>query len=214
MDCCHRAVTANQFDTAIARHDLRRFRRRGPEPSTRHLLRGVLERALPPQASLLDIGGGIGVIHRLLLDRGFGHAIHVDASDAYLSVAADEARRLGHVDRVRFQLAEFPVEAAGVPAADVVTLDRVVCCDPDYVRMLSAAASRARHVLAFSYPRPRLLTRLMVGAANGWRRLIGRAFRAYVHPPHLMKAVLENAGMRHAWSGGSWVWAVEVFERV
>jgi magnesium-protoporphyrin O-methyltransferase len=214
MDCCHRAVTAKQFDTTIARQDLRRFKRRGPEASTRHLLRGVLERSLPPEASLLDIGGGIGVIHHILLDRGFARAVHVDASDAYLSVAADEARRLGHADRVQFRLAEFPVEAASVPAADVVTLDRVVCCDPDYVRMLSAAASRARRVLAFSYPRPWVLTRLIVSAANGWRRLIGRAFRAYVHPPHLMKAVLENAGMRQAWTGGSWVWAVEVYERV
>jgi hypothetical protein len=26
--------------------------------------------------------------------------------------------------------------------------------------------------------------------------------------------VLENAGMRQAWTGGSWIWAVEVFERV
>jgi len=214
MDCCHRDVTAKQFDTTIAQRDLRLYRRRGPDASTKHIVRGVLDRSLPPQPSLLDIGGGIGVIHHILLERGFGQATHVDASDAYLSVAAEEAQRLGHSDRVRFQLAEFPVESAGVPAADVVTLDRVVCCDPDYVRMLSAAATRARHVLAFSYPRPRLLARLMIRAANGWRRLFRQPFRAYLHPPDLMKAVVTNAGMRQAWTGGSWVWAVEVYERV
>jgi magnesium-protoporphyrin O-methyltransferase len=100
-----------------------------------------------------------------------------------------------------------------VPPADVVTLDRVVCCDPDYARMLGAAASRARRILAFSYPRARWLTRLVVGATNLGRRLLGREFRAYVHPPEQMKAVLEAAGMLRAWAGGTWVWAVDVYER-
>jgi magnesium-protoporphyrin O-methyltransferase len=94
-----------------------------------------------------------------------------------------------------------------------VTLDRVVCCDPDYVAMLSAAASRARVLLALSYPRNRLLIRAVVAISNGIRGLLGRAFRAYVHPPEGMRAVLEGAGMRRAWAGGTWVWAVEVFER-
>jgi hypothetical protein len=29
-----------------------------------------------------------------------------------------------------------------------------------------------------------------------------------------MHAILEGAGMRPAWAGGTWIWAVEVFERV
>ncbi len=213
MTCCHRCVTARQFDSAIARRDLRRFLRGGPDAPTQQLLRGVLSRSLPTEPTLLDIGGGIGAIHHVLLDRGFGRAIHVDASEAYLSVAAAEAARLGHEGRVEFQLAEFPREAATIPDMDVVTLDRVVCCDPDYVQMLSAAAARARRVIAFSYPRARTLTRVVVAAANGFRRLLGREFRAYVHPPDRMRAVVEAAGMRPAWNGGTWIWAVEIFER-
>jgi 2-polyprenyl-3-methyl-5-hydroxy-6-metoxy-1,4-benzoquinol methylase len=213
MTCCHRCATADQFDPAIARRDLRRFRRRGPDAPTRHLLAAVQARSLPPQPTLLDIGGGVGAIHHVLLEHGFSRATHLDASGAYLAAAADEARRLGHADRVQFQLAEFPAEASTVPSADVVTLNRVVCCDPDYVRLLGAAANRARHVVAFSYPRPRWLTRLFVTGANVVRRLRGRGFRAYVHPPARMSAVLEGGGMRRAWAGGTWIWAVEVFER-
>ena len=213
MTCCHRCATADQFDSAVARRDLRRFRRRGPDAPTRHLLAAVQARLLPPGPTLLDIGGGIGAIHHVLLERGFSQATHLDGSGDYLAAAADEARRLGHADLVQFHLAEFPAEASMVAAADVVTLDRVVCCDPDYAGVLGAAATRARRLLAFSYPRPRWLTRLVVASANAVRRLFGRGFRAYVHPPARMTAVLEGAGMRRAWAGGTWIWAVEVFER-
>ena len=213
MTCCHRCATADQFDSAVARRDLRRFRRRGPDAPTRRLLAAVQACPLPPRPTLLDIGGGVGAIHHVLLEHGFTHATHLDASGAYLAAAADEAGRLGHDDRVRFQLAEFPAEASTVPAVDVVTLHRVVCCDPDYARLLAAAADRARRFLAFSYPRPRRITRLVVAAANLLRRVSGRGFRAYVHPPARMKAVLEMAGMRQARVGGTWIWAVEVFER-
>jgi magnesium-protoporphyrin O-methyltransferase len=213
MTCCHRAVTTEQFDAAIARRDVRRFRRRGPDASTRELIRGILSRDAAPHPTLLDIGGGVGAIHHILLDRGFEHAIHVDASAAYLSVAQQEAERRGHAGRVQFQLAAFPREAGAVPAVDVVTLDRVVCCDPDYVGMLEAAAARARRLVAFSYPRERWLMRFVVAAANAVRRIMHRDYRAYVHPPERMRAVLERAGMAQSWTGGTWIWAVEIFER-
>ena len=213
MTCCHRCDAAEQFDDRMARRDLRRFRRRGPDAPTQRLIEGVLSRSVPAQGSLLDIGGGIGAIHHALLDKGFASAMHVDASQAYLSVAANEAQRLGHGTRVQFQLADFPNDAAGVPAADVVTLDRVVCCNPDYVAMLSAAAGHARRLLAFSYPRNRLLTRIVVATANGFRGMLRRPFRAYVHPPAAMRAEVEATGMRLGWTGGTWVWAVEIYER-
>jgi hypothetical protein len=213
MTCCHRCATNREFDPAVARRDLRRYQRRGPDPRTTKLLAAVQAAALPPQPTLLDIGGGIGAIHHVLLERGFGAATHVDASEAYLSIAAAESRRLGHAERVRFQLAAFPMEAAEVAPADVVTLDRVVCCDPDYARLLGAAAGRARRLLAFTYPRPRALVRLFIAGENLVQRLLRREFRAYVHPPAAMHAVLEQAGMRRSWAGETWIWAVEVYER-
>jgi 16S rRNA A1518/A1519 N6-dimethyltransferase RsmA/KsgA/DIM1 with predicted DNA glycosylase/AP lyase activity len=55
------------------------------------LLRG-LEASLPPAATLLDIGGGVGVLHRELLDRGVSHAWEVDPPTAFLQPARDSAR--------------------------------------------------------------------------------------------------------------------------
>src|SRR5580765_3200423 len=126
MTSCHCEATDQQFDARVARSDLRRFRRRGPEPSTRHLLAAVLALPLPPQPVLLDVGGGIGVLHHTLLDSGFARAFQIDISHAYLATAADEAARLGHTGRVAFRQGDFPSLAPGLPQVDVVTLDRVV----------------------------------------------------------------------------------------
>jgi magnesium-protoporphyrin O-methyltransferase len=114
---------------------------------------------------------------------------------------------------VEFVYGDFTTVADRLPVADVVTLDRVVCCDPDYARLLTAAAAHARRAVAFSYPRARWLARALVVSANAIRRALGRAYQAYVHPPAAMAAVLEQNGLRRRWAGGTWIWAVELFER-
>ena len=214
MTSCHCCASDKEFDRRRARRDARRLRRRGPDPGTQQLLDAIRAAPLSLRPTLLDIGGGVGTIHHALLDQGFVHATHVDASAAYLAVAATEAERLSHANRVTFEHADFRTVAAALQAADVVTLDRVVCCDPDFTSLLAAAADHARRLLGFTYPRPRWYNRAFVAIANAWRWLQGSAFRAYIHPPAAMIAVLEQHGLRARWSGGTWIWAVEVFERV
>jgi hypothetical protein len=58
-------------------------------------------------------------------------------------------------------LAIFAVLAGKLPDADVVTLNRVVCCYPDAEALLGAAAARTQQVLAFTYPRDRWYVRSM-----------------------------------------------------
>ena len=213
MAYCHCQATDEEFDARTARSDLRRFGRRGPDATTRHILTVVREVPLPPQPVLMDVGGGIGVLHHVLLEQGFARAIHVDASSAYLEAAAAEAKRRGHAERVEFRRADFAEAAGSLPQVDVVTLDRVVCCDPDYARLLGAAAGRAKRAVAFSFPRPRWFVRLALSLFNVSNRLRGRAFRAHIHSPAKMAGVLEQAGLSRGRSARTIFWAVEVFER-
>jgi 2-polyprenyl-3-methyl-5-hydroxy-6-metoxy-1,4-benzoquinol methylase len=212
MPSRHCCIVDQKFDERTAHRELRRYHRRGPATPTRQLLT-LIAPLLPSQATLLDVGGGIGTIHHELLDRAAARAVQVDASSAYLAVARTEAARRGHADRVELQHADLRAVAPSLQPADVVTLDRVVCCDPDFASLLAIAAGHARTFLAFSYPRPRWIVRLLVAFGNGWMRLRGLAFRAYVHSPPAMAAVLERAGLHRRVVGGTWIWAVEVFER-
>src|SRR5262245_52761966 len=162
--CC---AVDREFDPKIARRELKRYRKRGPVSPTKELLE-LLAPCLPADATLLDIGGGVGMIHHELLDRGAKSAVQVDASSAYLAASEEEAGKRGHEGRVTFRHADFRAAASDIAPADVVTLDRVVCCDPDYESLLGLAAAHAKTALAFSYPRARWASRVFIGGFNAW----------------------------------------------
>jgi len=113
------------YDPKRAASELRRYREKGPIPSTRALIEALVAEGVEG-ATLLDIGGGIGAIQHELLDAGVTHATSVDASAPYLSAARSECKRRGHDGRVTYLHGDFVELAESVPPADIVTLDRVV----------------------------------------------------------------------------------------
>jgi magnesium-protoporphyrin O-methyltransferase len=201
------------FDAQIAERDLRRLRKRGgPDPSTRLILEGL--RAEPLEhASHLDIGGGIGVLGLELVADGVQQVVHVDASAAYLAAARNRFVERGFGDRLRTVRGDFATLAEPLAAADIVTLDRVVCCYPDYEQLLARAASCTRSTLALSYPQGRWYIRMVFALENLWRWITRSAFRAYVHPPERMAAVLERSGLQRVRRRGTLIWAVDHYQR-
>src|SRR5262249_6392746 len=106
------------------------------------------------------------------------------------------AREAGVADRMERLLHDIAVDPADVEAADVVVLNRVVCCYPDYERLLGAAAGHARRLLVFSHPPRNRLWRTIAAAQNVFFRLRGTEFRSFAHPPKAMIDVLERDGLR------------------
>ena len=82
------------YDEKVAAADLRRYRKNGPRPWARALIEAIKAEGVEG-ATLLDIGGGIGVIQHELLDAGAASATSVEASSAYLSAARSESDRRG-----------------------------------------------------------------------------------------------------------------------
>ena len=212
MGCCGAEVLDQQFGPKRAAADLRRYRRRGPLPATALMLRG-LEASLPAAATLLDIGGGVGVLHHELLDRGVSRAWEVEPSAAFLQAAAEEAGRRGHTGRVEFINAEVRQAADSLPVVDVVTMDRVVCCEPEYEDLLQIALGKARRLFAYSYPRARWGIRAVTTLQNAVRELRGSQFRVFVHSPDRMEALVRAAGFDRIFQAQSAVWYTGVYAR-
>src|SRR6266516_4281100 len=103
-NCCE--ITDNAFSEDEAKAELKTYRKKGPANQTKLILQAIRSLNLK-NANLLDIGGGIGVIHHELLADVATKATHVDASSAYLKIAKDEANRRGHDERVNFIHADF-----------------------------------------------------------------------------------------------------------
>jgi 2-polyprenyl-3-methyl-5-hydroxy-6-metoxy-1,4-benzoquinol methylase len=213
MACCAGYCAAEaHFDRKVAESDLQRYRRRGANPTTRLMLTELQRWPLEGQ-HLLDVGGGIGVISAELAATGIASATLVEASSAYLEVARREVASRYGSRPTQFLLGDFAAIAGTLPDADVVTLDRVVCCYPDAEALLQGAAARARRLMAFTYPRDRWYVRTMIVLENFWRRLKGKTFRAFVHSPQRMGAVLETAGFVRDARRETFVWTLDLYRR-
>ena len=180
--------------------------------TTRHLLRMIrLEDVRGGE--LLDIGGGIGAIQHELLRDGLARAVHVDASTAYLEASRAEAERRGHAERVQYHHGDFMDLVDDIPPADIVTLDRVVCCYPDMPRLLAASASKTRRLYGLSYPREHWGTRTGVALANLFFRVRGSDFRTYLHPPAEIDAQLRRQGLTPVARARTALWHVALYRR-
>jgi magnesium-protoporphyrin O-methyltransferase len=201
-----------QFTAQKAETELQQYRRDGPRATTR-LLRDLLGKAELVDHTLLDVGGGIGALTFELLERGVARAMLVDASAAYIASATEEAARRNKSAIVRFVHADFLDVAGQLPPAGIVTLDRVVCCHPDYERLMSAAISLSSGWLALSYPKDRWYVRAALAFENLMRRLKRNPFRTFVHSPVALQTLLARSGFQLIEQRGTFVWRVQVWRR-
>jgi magnesium-protoporphyrin O-methyltransferase len=203
--CCDPRGCDRLFGRRFARRMARKYRRRGLDKTARRMV-GFLERQGVAGATVLEIGGGVGEIHLELLGRGADRAVNLELSPAYDAAARELIDAAGVTGRVDRRLHDIAADPAGVEPADIVVLHRVVCCYPDYERLLGAAADHARRALVFSHPPRNLLSRAIVGGQNLAFRVRRDEFRTFAHPPEAMLAVLERRGLRpsYAHRGGAW----------
>jgi len=211
MSCAaHCSASAGHFDPKHAEKDRKRYARRGPDPTTRVILDQLSDRSAG--RTLLDIGGGIGIIGLELAQSGIQHVVLVDATTSGLEVAREQFAKRGATARLETRLGDF-ADFDSAPAADLVTLDRVVCCYPDYERLLSRAGNSAQEALAWSYPRDRWYVRLGFAIENLILRAKRTAFRTFVHPAPAMAAVLESTGLHIASRRQTAMWCIELWTR-
>ena len=200
------------FDQRLVATQLERLRRKGALRTTRFLIEALQARDVRDK-TLLDIGGGIGVVHHELLASGAKEATDVDASSAYVHAAKSEAERRGLVDRARYVYGNFLDLAGGLPAADIVTLDRVICCFDDMQGLVSASAEKARHLYGIVYPRDAWWTKLGIRLMNFTRRIRGDKFRVFAHGTEAVESVLRSQGLARAYHREAGLWQVAVFTR-
>lgn len=205
--CCDADDYQSVFSGRFARRQSKRYRRRGLTRAARGIVDFATSRGIAG-ATVLEIGGGVGQLQVELLRQGASQVTNLELSQNYEDEAARLLVEAGMTDRVtrRFlDIAQVPDE---VQPADVVVLHRVVCCYPDYARLLSVAAGHARKTLVYSHPAINVVNRVQFGAENVYRRLGGNDFRAFIHPPRGTIRAAESDGLAVAYRQHAWDWDV------
>ncbi len=205
----------NEFSEKSAKRDLAAYRRNGPDETTRWLIEGLRGGPAGDVAGLtvLDVGAGIGAVHLALLEAGATAATDVDGSPAYIAVARTEAERAGLADRIRYESGDFVARSRDVEAADLVALDRVVCCYPDFRALVGLSAAHAIRRYGLVYPRDRWWIRAGSATVNGVLRALRQRTRFYVHRTADVEAILAAAGFVRSFQRRKVFWQVAVFER-
>jgi len=210
--CCDPRGCDEFFGARFARRMANRYRRRGLDKTARRMV-AFLEAKGIADATVLEVGGGIGEIAIELLKRGALRTVNLELSSAYDAEAQRLLAEAGLERRAERRLHDIAVEPEGVQPAEVVVLHRVVCCYPDYERLLTAAAGRARRLLVFSYPPRNAISRAVIAVQNAGFRLTRKRFRTFAHPPEEMLAVLRASGFDATYSHRGLAWRVAGLER-
>jgi len=212
MSCCGDDY-GRAFPEAEAARAVAGFERRGLRGTAR-LTAASIERHVENGGSLLEIGGGPGLIGISLLASGaVARVTTIDLSPSWTEPARDLADRQGVSERVERIVGDVVAMAPQLEGADVVVAHRVVCCYPDWKAMMSAVATLTGRWVTITFPAARWWNRLAVGLTNLVMRLRQVRFRAFVHPPEQMLAELEGAGLRVRADAVGLVWRTVMLER-
>jgi SAM-dependent methyltransferase len=198
------------FNERFARRLARRYRRRGLDGVAGRIVDFVHVRR---GETVLEIGGGIGEIELELLRSGAERATNVELSAAYEQEGRALFQQAGLEGRVEWRYGDVATEPELAPSADVVVLNRVVCCYPDMPALVGAAAEKTRRALALSFPRDTWVMRIGVGAINAWSRLRRSDFRFFVHAPDDIVATASANGLRLVGEHRGRLWQIAALER-
>jgi 2-polyprenyl-3-methyl-5-hydroxy-6-metoxy-1,4-benzoquinol methylase len=211
-DCCSPKGYQWIFSEKTARADAKSYRRKGLDPTSRRIVDYLKARGVQGK-TLLEVGGGVGAIQIELLKSGATSAISVELTPTYEQVALELLHEAGFEDRVERKVMDFAHSANEFGVADIVIMNRVICCYPDMPVLAGAAADHAREVLVMSFPRRTWWTRALLVLGNFALRVTRRQFQIFIHPPAQILAEAELHGLRKALDKPGRFWQIAAAQR-
>jgi magnesium-protoporphyrin O-methyltransferase len=212
-DCCTPKGYRTIFSEKSAQSEAKRYRRKGLDKLSRRIAELIKKGGIEGR-TMLEVGGGIGAIELELVTAGAARATSVELTPTYEEAASELLRERNLGDRVERRLGDFVEAGTDLEAADIVILNRVVCCYPDMPKLVSAAAERTRSTLVLTFPNNRWWTRLGLSLVNLVFRLLRVQFQIFMHPPDRILAEAERHGLRARLSQPGLVWQLAAFDRV
>lgn len=213
MTCKH-CCDANQFfDLKSAQKELKRYKKKGAKGPTRLLSESIKSQMIPGE-SLLDIGGGIGALQWTVLENGGSHTTDVDASSAYIQTASDYAEERQWSEKANFVVGDFVDVHPEMEVHDIVTLDKVICCYPDFKVLLESGIDKTGRILALSFPVSNFISRFLAKLAALYFKWKKSSFKSYVHPSKQVHQFIEERGFKMKHKALSFPWNVYIYEKV
>jgi len=214
MSCTsHCCGSESIFDKKEAQKSLKKYKKKGPDKFTTKLL-GALSQQKLKNLSLLDIGGGIGVLQHELIKKGIISTTDVDASKEYINTAKTLMKENGNENKMNFIYSDFNDCHQEIKKHDIVTLSRVVCCYPNAIDLINNSAIKANKYYGLIYPIGGFIPELIQKIMNFGLLLKKNPFRVFMHSEALMDQTIRNNGFKQIYYGSAFPWRIALYKRV
>ena len=212
-DCCTPKGYRRVFSEKSAQAEARNYRRKGLDATAQNIVKLLRDRGIEGK-SVLEVGGGIGAIQIELLKAGATRAVSVELTPTYEEAAGELVKEAGLGDRIERRLMDFAESGGKVEPADIVVLNRVICCYPDMPKLTGVAADHTRNVLVMTFPNDSWWIRWGLTVANLVFRVMRMEFKVFVHSPRQIVATGEQHGLRETVNRPGFLWSMVALERV
>jgi len=212
MGCCQCQGIENMFDKKAAKRALKRYMKKGPSKTTSMLLKAIHKTEVKG-LDFLDIGGGIGAIQYDLIKAGASSGTSIEASPAYIDLAKEEIRKYNLAEIIDFKHGDFTAIASDVDSADIVTMDKVICCYDDMSELVRLSSKLSRKIYAIIYPRDVWWTKLALPFINFYPIIKGSPFRVFIHPTKKVEEIIFRNGLKRDYYDTTLFWQVAIFTK-
>jgi len=201
MSCAsHCCGAENIFDEKGVRKALKKYSKKGPDNFSKKLIDALKNEDIN-QLSMLDIGGGIGILQHELLKENLSYTTDVDSSHAYIAGAKTLMVENGTQDKMNYIHGDFNEHIDKIDNHDIVTLSRVVCCYPDVDRLINNSISKANKYYGLIYPTDNTIVKMGIGLMNLSLYLRRNPFRTFVHSVDKMNELIFGHGFEKSLFG-------------
>ena len=212
MGCCQCQGIENMFDKKAAKRALKRYLKKGPSKTTKMLLKAIHKTEVKG-LDFLDIGGGIGAIQYDLIKAGALSGISIEASPAYIDLVKNEIHKNNLAEIIDFKHGDFTTIASDVDSADIVTLDKVICCYDDMSELVKQSSKLSRKIYAVIYPRDVWWTKLALPFINFYPIIKRSPFRVFIHPTKKVEEIIIRNGLKRDYYATTLFWQVAIFNK-
>jgi magnesium-protoporphyrin O-methyltransferase len=212
MSCCTNHIIEKQFDNDKVANRVNEYRTKGISKETRILVHEFKSIGVDGY-SLLDIGCGYGGIRIELLKSGEAQVENLEASSSYLEAAKIETKKNNFSNNITFTYGDFVEIADQVSAADIVTLDKVICCYDELEPLIKLSCNKTFKFYGLIYPHDSWWEKAAIGFENFIRKIKGNTFRVFVYPGETVDNLIKESGMKRIFYKSMMVWQIAIYSR-
>ena len=207
--CCGADVF---FDKKTAKKQYRQYIKNGPSRVTLKIIQQLPGQPIQGK-SLIDVGGGIGALQWWFLQMGGAQTTAIDASTSYLQEAEKHASSKAWDVKTHFILGDYIEVHTKADRPDFITLDKVICCYPDYKEIIELSCQKAKTHVALSYPIDGIISQIFIWFEVLFVKLKTSSFRPYVHSVISIREVFEQQGYTRISHTMAFPWHIETYQR-